>query len=177
MAAQDIATALQRVETVLRRHPEAGLHDDTPVMARWEGGTRVAARHANGTQVLTDMPTQLGGNDDRVTPGWLLRAGLASCALTGIAMAAALEGIELGSLEVQASSRSDLCGLLGVPGTDGQPVGAEPQGVELQVRISAPGVSPERLQALVEDSQRRSPVCCALQHPVPVVLHIEVVGG
>jgi hypothetical protein len=33
MAAQDIAAALQRVEPVLRRRPESGLHGDSPATA------------------------------------------------------------------------------------------------------------------------------------------------
>ena len=80
MGAQDIAAALRRVEAVFMRRPEAGLHDDVPVTARWDGGTRVVARHTNGTHVTTDMPVEIGGTGDQVTPGWLFRAGLASCA-------------------------------------------------------------------------------------------------
>lgn len=177
MAAQDLAAALQRAATVLQRRPDIGLHDDAPATARWDGGTRVVAIHANGTQVLTDMPSELGGSGDQVTPGWLLRAGLASCAATRIAMAAATEGIELKTLELLASSRSDVRGLLGMTGADGEPVHAGPSDVQLLVRISAPGVSPERLRSLVEASHRCSPVPCAMQEEVPVALHIEVDAG
>lgn len=176
MAAQDIAEALHRVESVLRRRPETGLHDDAPATARWSGGTRVVASHANGTQLLTDMPGELGGSGDQVTPGWLFRAGLAACTTTRIAMAAAAEGIELRTLELQASSRSDTRGLLGMADEDGEAVGAGPSDVQLRVRISAHGVAPERLRALVEDSYRHSPVSCAVQG-VPVALHIEVDRG
>lgn len=115
---------MRRASTVLRRRPDAGLSDDAPASARWDGGTRVTTGHANGTQVLTDMPTELGGGGGLVTPGWLVRAGLASCAVTGIAMAAAAEGIELTSLEALASSRSDLRGAFGMAGPQGEPVGA-----------------------------------------------------
>ena len=31
-----------------------------------------------GATLLTDMPPELGGSGDQVTPGWLMRAGLAS---------------------------------------------------------------------------------------------------
>jgi uncharacterized OsmC-like protein len=177
MAAQDIATALRRVESVLRRRPNTGLQDDAPVTACWDGGTRVVASHANGTQLLTDLPRQLGGSGDRVTPGWLLRAGLASCAATSIAVAAAAEGIELKTLEVVASSRSDTRGLLGMADAEGEPVPAGPRDVQLLVRICAHGVSPERVRALVEDSHRCSPVSCAMQEAVPVALRIEVDAG
>ena len=97
MAAQDIAAALQRVEAVLRRRPEPGLHDDAPATARWQGGTRVVTQPCQRHAVPTDMPGELGGTGDHVTPGWLFRAGLASCAATRIAMAAAAERIELAS--------------------------------------------------------------------------------
>ena len=164
MTMQDVAAAMQRVETVLQRRPEMGLHDDAPAAARWEGGTRVVSSHANGTQMATDMPGELGGSGDQVTPGWLFRAGLASCAATRIAMGAAAEGIELAALEVVASSRSDTRGLLGHGGcATAQPVPAGPRDVQLLVRISAHGVEPERLRALVEqklsllaDPQRRA---------------------
>lgn len=174
MSMQDIAAAMQRVEQVLRRRPEAGLRDDAPATARWESGMRVVASHANGTQISTDMPTQLGGSGDQVTPGWLLRAGLASCAATRIAMAAAAEGIELTALEVQAKSRSDTRGLLGMADAEGAPVYAGPREVQLHVRICAREVAPERLRALVEQAQRCSPVPNALESTVPVALRIEV---
>ena len=174
MAAQDVGAAWHRVEAVLRRRPETGLHDDAPATARWESGTRVVTRHANGTQVPTDMPSELGGSGDQVTPGWLMRAGFAACTATCIAMAAAAQGIGLTALEVLASSRSDTRGLFGMAGTDGEPVPAGPHDVQMLVRISAHGVSAARLQALVEESYRCSPVARALQDTVPVSLRIEV---
>jgi uncharacterized OsmC-like protein len=177
MAAQNLAAALQRVETVLLRRPETGLHDDAPATARWEGGTRVIASHANGAQVLTDMPAELGGTGDQVTPGWLFRAGLASCAATCIVMVAAREGIELTLLELRASSRSDTRGLLGMAGADGQPVPATPGDMQLLVRIAATGVPPARLRALVEQGIRFSAVPSAVREAVPLALHIEVEGG
>ena len=175
MASQDIAEAMQRVESVLRRRPETGMHDDAPATARWDGGTRVATRHENGTQVLSDMPAEFGGTGDRITPGWLFRAGLAACTTTRIAMAAAAEGIELQALESQASSRSDTRGLLGMADAGGAAVSAAPSDVQLRVRIAARGVAAGRLRALVEDSFRHSPVSCAVQG-VPVALRIEVGG-
>ena len=177
MTLQKIATALQRVEAVLQRRPEHGLHDDAPATARWEGGARVTSSHANGTQVSSDMPSELGGTGDHVTPGWLFRAGLASCAATSIAMAAAAAGIELASLEVRASSRSDTRGLLGMADGEGRPVYAGPHDVELSVRISAPGVAPERLRSLVEDGVHRSPIPNAVQNATALPLHIDIAAA
>jgi len=174
MTTKDIAAAVQRVESVLQRRPATGIHDDAPATARWQTDLRVVARHANGTQILTDMPTELGGSGDKVTPGWLFRAGLASCLATRIAMDAASEGIELTALEVLATSRSDLRGLFGMADSTGAPVGAGPSEIQIRVQISAAGVSAERLRLLVEDSNRCSPVSAAAREAVPVVLRIEV---
>ncbi|MBX9962594.1 MAG: OsmC family protein [Burkholderiales bacterium] len=175
MATQDIAAALARVRSVLERRPQIGLHDDAPAIARWQGGTRIVASHANGAEVRTDMPSELGGSGDQVTPGWLVRAGLAACTATRIAMGAAVEGIELKSLELQATSRTDTRGLLGIAEADGSRVDAGLRDIELVVRIAAPGVPPERLRALVEEAQRCSPVACALEAEVPIAMRIEVV--
>jgi uncharacterized OsmC-like protein len=174
MTIEDIATAVRRVESVLKRRPAAGIHDDAPATARWQTGLGVVTGHANGTQVLTDMPTELGGSGEMVTPGWLFRAGLASCLATRIAMNAAAEGVELAALEVLATSRSDLRGLFGMADSTNAPVGAGPSEIQLRVRISAAGVSAERLRLLVEESNRCSPVSATARDAVPVALRIDV---
>lgn len=174
MAVNDIAAAMQRLEAVLRRRPEAGLHDDDPAEARWDGGLRVVTRHANGTAVATDMPVEIGGGGGEVTAGWLLRAALASCAVTRIAMAAAAEGIELDTLDARALSRSDARGLLGIADAEGHPVSAGPGDLQLHVRVHAPGVAAERLQALVQASCGCAPVSCAMAQALPAALHVEV---
>jgi uncharacterized OsmC-like protein len=177
MSTRDIAAALQRAQSVLQRRPDMGLHDDAPASATWHGGTRVVTRHANGTQLASDMPVELGGSGDRITPGWLFRAGMASCAATTIAMAAAAEGIELTELEVSVRSRSDTRALLGMAEAGGASVCASPRDVQLHVRIGAPGVSAERLRALVAEGCRRSPVPNAVQDALPVDVHIEAIAA
>ena len=162
MASQDIAAAMQRVEAVLRRRPEAGLHEDAPGIARWQGGLRMVASHSSGTQVSTDMPSEVGGTGDQISPGWLMRAGIASCAATCVVMAAAAEGIELATLEVEACSQSDARGMLGI---------------RLLVRVSAPGVAAERLRKLVERSHLHAPISSAIRAAVRMDLRIEVGGG
>lgn len=174
MSATSIATALQRVQAAFQRHPQAGLHEDAPALSRWEGGVRAVTRHADGHQISTDMPVELGGSGDQVTPGWLMRAGLAACTTTRIAMAAAAEGITLDLLETEACSRSDARGLLGMSNTDGTPVPAGPLDMRLRVRLSATGVSPERLRTLVETCCRHSPVGCAIETALPIDLQIEL---
>jgi organic hydroperoxide reductase OsmC/OhrA len=173
MATGDIAAAMHRVESILRRRPETGLHNDAPATARWQSGTRIASSHSNGMQVQTDMPVELGGGGEHVTPGWLFRAGVASCLATCIAMRAANAGIELSALEVRASSRSDLRGLFGMKDATGEAVCAGPCDVQLVVRIKAHGIPPAHLRALVEESHRCSPMPTALSKALPVALRID----
>ena len=174
MGMEQIAAAMERVASVLRRKPQAGVVEDSAATARWDGGLRASVHSDTGCSVATDMPVELGGEANSVTPGWLLRAGLASCAVTRIAMAAAAEGITLQTLEARATSRSDARGLLAVPELDGRPVPAGPLAMELHVRIGAPGVPAERLRALVASTASCSPVTGAVEQPLPVALHVDV---
>ena len=176
MTTHHIAEAIRRVETVLRRKPEVGQGDDPPATARWQSGARFIASHPNGMQVSTDMPTEFGGAGDQVTPGWLFRAGLATCAATSILMAAAARGIELSMLEVDAGTRSDARGLLGMNDADGEPVYGGFDDVKLRVRIGAEGVAAERLRQIVEAGVGRSPVPNAVTHATPLALQIDVVA-
>ena len=106
------------------------MHDDAPATARWQGGTpRRHVSHADGTQVPTDMPAELGGSGDQVTPGWLFRAGLASCAATSIVLAAAAEGIELdrarGARRAAARTRAACSAWTTRPGSRWMPARAD----------------------------------------------------
>jgi uncharacterized OsmC-like protein len=165
---------MQRAEEVFRRKPAAAVHDDSSATSSWHGGTRIMVAHPNGTQIASDMPSELGGTGDRITPGWLFRAGIASCAATTIAMTAAANGIELVTLEVQVTSRSDSRGLLGMSEPDGKRVSAGPRDYGLAVRVAAPGVTPERLRAIVDEGLLRSPMQHALKSAMPLTLRIEV---
>jgi hypothetical protein len=95
----------------------------------------------------------------------------------GIAMVAATEGIELDELEVHAHSKSDARTLVGVTQSDGSPVYAGPSDMRLSVRISAPGVAPERLRALAEEGLRRSTIFNVLPNVTPATIDIDVGAG
>jgi uncharacterized OsmC-like protein len=175
MTTQDITTALRRAQTVFERRPDTGLHDDSTATTSWQGGLRFVTRHPSGTTFSTDMPIELGGSGDRITPGWLFRAGIAACAATSIALVAALEGIELSALEVRVASRSDTRGMLGMTEAGGALVDPAPQDMQLQVRIAAAGVAGERLRALVERGYRSSPCPAAVGRALPIDVRIDAV--
>lgn len=174
IASAALATALRRVEQALRRRPSAALAPDTKATARWVKDTQIRCSHDKGISITTDMPQQMGGTGEYVSPGWLLRAGIASCTATRIAMAAAHEGIELQSLELIATSETDVRGLLGMLDEQGVRVMPQPRDVKLLVRICAPGVPDAVLTELVERCHGQSPVSRAMEEVVPVALSIEV---
>jgi len=161
MGMQAVADALARLAKVLRKRPEAGMLDDVPAHASWAGpdnALRVACRHPNGREVVTDMPAELGGSGDQVSPGWLYRAGLASCATTSIVLLAAAEGVALTRLEVDAASRSDAGGLVGLQNEHGGAISPAPVDQRLVVRLAAAGVESAELEALVRRALERSPI-------------------
>ena len=174
MSSQELAAALERASAVMRRRPEAGLHDDAVATARWAGGTRAVSHHANGKRVVTDMAQEVGGSGDEVSPGWLLRSGVAACTLTCIAMDAARAGIALRSLDVVVTSRSDIRGWLHVPERDGTAVYAGPRDFRMQVDIAADGVDDERLQQLVEAACKTSPMARTVLDALPMALDVRI---
>jgi uncharacterized OsmC-like protein len=165
---------MQRVRSVFARRPQLAIHADEPATARWNEGLRVVTFDANGTQITTDMPAELGGAGNQVTPGWLLRAALASCLATRIAMEAAASGIVLGRLEVLAKSTSDIRGLLGMTDDAGTKIAPGPQAVELEVKIGAINATEEQVRALIDDCVDCSPVSAAIGGSVPIALHVDI---
>jgi uncharacterized OsmC-like protein len=159
---------------VLQHSPSLGLREDAPAIAHWQGGTRVVTAHAMGTEVSSDLPTELGGTGDQITPGWLFRAGLAACAATSIALRAAQEGIELSTLKVKATSRSDTRGMLGMQAAGGEPIYAGPGDLQLHVQIAAPGIEAQRLRALVQAGCQCSPIPNAVQSAAALDIQVEI---
>lgn len=118
------------------------------------------------------MPEAVGGAESGPSPVWVSRAALASCDATVLAMRAAQEGIELGSLEVTVESESDDRAFLGV--TESVPPG--PLSVRVRYRHAADGVPPERLNDLVEWTEEHSPVGDAIRRSVDTDTTINVEG-
>lgn len=173
MSSSETASALRRVEQALIRRPDVGLHEDAPAQATLSRGTRVLIRHANGTEVETDMPDEFGGSGALPTPGWLFRAGLAGCATTSIAMLAAMRGVALSRLAVRAESRSDACGMFGLPNVQGDLADAAPVEMRLIVEIAAPDTAAVALRALVDSALERSPIPSLVRRAIRVDLRIE----
>jgi uncharacterized OsmC-like protein len=146
-----------------------GAEPDPAAVAVHDGDLRFRVEGPNGS-VATDMATAVGGGATAPSPGWMLRAALASCDATLVAMEAAAAGIVLSSLRVTVDSSSDARGLLG---TDPD-VPAGPLAVRVRIELAADGVAPEELRALVERAEARSPVRDALARAVPMTTEVVV---
>jgi len=162
-----IRASLLRARDAFERRPSAALQEDHAATAAWQDGLCMRLLHPSAPAFGTDLPGALGGGDAHPSPGWYFRAGLASCVASGIAMGAALQGITLARLEVEAHSESDARGVLG---TEGVP--AAPLRFWLKVAIASDHASEAALRALVESAATRSPMTQALR--TPTALEIEV---
>ncbi len=168
--AEDIRSSLEQVVGYFAAHPGECRSTDKAATAAIERGLRCRTHGPDGAVLLSDMPRALGGDASAPTPGWFLRAALASCDATVIAMRAAQLGVSLTELEVTVDSESDARGLLGVD--DSICPGA--LSVRTRVRIGADGAAPERLREIVRWAEAHSPVGDAVRRAVPAATEIEI---
>ncbi|MDH1010205.1 OsmC family protein [Pseudomonas nicosulfuronedens] len=173
MSSESILAAQQRLTRLVQQRPGVALVEETPAIAQWEGAGKTHTRHPDGNVIHTDLPRELGGDGERISPGWLLRAAMASCAVTRIAMLANETGVALQKLEAEVGSITDVHGLLGLSREDGQPASPGPTQARLQVRIAAAQVPDEQLRELVSEAIRLSPMVAAFRDAIPVQLDID----
>jgi uncharacterized OsmC-like protein len=169
VAIEHVRKSIEGAITYLRQHPQEARYTDSAAKATWEGGLRFRAAGPAGT-VVSDMPKGVGGGGSAPSPGWLMRAALAACDATLIAMRAAQEGVELTTLEVSVDSESDDRGLLGMDDA----IHAGPLSVRTRVRIAAPGVPPQKLHDIVRWAEAHSPVADAICRAVPARTEVEI---
>lgn len=165
-----IRESIDGVVEYLEANPEAGRVTDSAAVATVEDGLRVSTEGPSGYVVVTDMPEAVGGDATGESPGWLFRAGLASCDATLLRMRAAQQGIDLTTLEVTVDSESDDRGMLGV----GDAVPAGPLRVRTHVRLDAEGIDADRLRDLVSWVDEHSPVADLVRREVRSDLDIDI---
>ena len=165
-----IRSAIEAASGHLAEHPEAGVATDAAATAVREDGLRFRVDGPKGA-ITSDMATAVGGGATAPTPGWLLRAALASCDATLVAMEAARDGVELTDLKVTVDSDSDFRGVLGVDDS----VHPGPLAVRVRVELAAPNATEDQLREIVERAESHSPVRDALVREVAMTT--EVVTG
>ena len=171
MSTASIREAIEKISSVITKQPEKARAKNIPATARLLDGLRCEVKGPNGEGVLTDMPPAMGGTASAPAPGWLLRASIASCTATAIAMRAAKLGVSLTTLEVTVDSYSDNRGLLGLD--DQISAGLSP--IKTRVRLGAHDVPADQLRALAEWGDHHSPIACTARSSPDYSLEVEVV--
>lgn len=166
-----IRSALERASEHLTEHPEAATGADSVATAVREDGLRFRVE-GPWASLTSDMAKSVGGGASAPTPGWLLRAALAACDASVVAMEAAREGIELTDLEVTVESESDFRGVLGVDPS----VEPGPQSVRVGIRLAATDATEDQLRAMVERAESRSAVRDALVREVSMTTELRTGG-
>jgi uncharacterized OsmC-like protein len=170
MANTEVREAIERLSTVITAEPAKAKSKNVPATARLTEGLKFEVTGPNKERAVTDMPSPMGGGASAPNPSWYLRAGMASCAATVIAMRAAKLGIALTRLEVTVESDSDLRGILGLD--EKVSAGLNP----MRTKVSIGGdAGPKALRALVEWADAHSPVGCTVRNAAACSLDIEVV--
>lgn len=162
--------ALERAHDLFLQRPSAALKPNTSATAMWRDGLRCEIVGPSGEKAVTDMPRPMGGEEDGPNPGWLLRASLAACSATAIAMQAARRGIELRSLEVSVHSESDARGLVGIDS-----VSTALGGMRMSIKIAADNVPEDQLRELAAQGEAQSPVSCTVRESPAVTVEVSVV--
>jgi uncharacterized OsmC-like protein len=172
MSNQQIREAVQGVIQYYTEYPDQALSEDKPATATLVGGLRFRAASSNGFELYSDMPKGIGGGATAPSAGWLLRAALANCDATMIALRAAELGITSTTLEVTVGSTSDDRGLL--PMDDS--IHAGPLIVRVHVKLGGRDVTEEQLHELVAWSEKHSPVGDTIGRAVPLEVSVETVS-
>ena len=121
--------------------------------------------HRTTYSVDTDHPAVLCGADRGVTPVEHLLHALGACIVAGIGNIASVRGVKLNKVTANVTGDIDLRGLLGIS----EDVRNGYQGIQVTVDID--GDAPrEKLEAIVEQSRKRSAVFDVLTNGVPVTI-------
>jgi uncharacterized OsmC-like protein len=166
---ESIRTAIQHASNYLAEHPEAARSTDSAATAILEDGLRFRVE-GQDTPLSTDMSKSVGGGASAPTPAWLMRAALAACDATLVAMEAARDDIELTELEVNVESESDFRGVLGVDPS----VQPGPLAMRVAIRLAAKDATDEQLRTIVERAESRSPVRHALAGELPMTTDVAI---
>ncbi len=170
--------ALLDARDVLKGAPEAAQFT-WKATSKWEGGVHTSTRiqnffglgeeqnHKDETVLQADHPEVFAAPDVAITPIEYLLVGLTSCLTGGIASVAQNRGIQLRSVEATIEGNHDIRGILGADSD----VRNGFNDIKVKFNIDA-DASPEDIEALVAQSQKRSAVFDALTNPTDVTVEV-----
>ena len=114
-----------------------------------------------------DHPEVFAAPDNAITPIEYLLVGLTSCLTAGVASVAQNRGIQLRSVKSTIEGNHDIRGILGADSD----VRNGFNDIKVTFSIDA-DASPEEIEALVAQSQKRSAVFDALTNPTDVTVAV-----
>ena len=114
-----------------------------------------------------DHPAVFAAEDNGITPIEFLLVGLSSCLSAGVASVAQNRGIQLNSVEATVEGNHDIRGILGADSD----VRNGFNDVKVTFKIDA-DATPQEIEALVAQSQKRSAVFDALTNPTDVTVEV-----
>src|SRR3954465_6569186 len=142
-----------------------GVHSTTTIQNFFGLGEEQS--HKRETEFTADHPEVFAAEDNGITPIECLLVGLASCLTAGVASVAQNRGIQLRSVESTVEGNHDVRGLLGADSD----VGNGFNDIKVTFTIDA-DASPQEIEALVAQSQKRSAVFDALTNPTEVTVEV-----
>jgi uncharacterized OsmC-like protein len=170
--------ALLDAREVLKGAPEAaqftwkatsewqnGVHTTTKIQNFF--GLGAEQNHKAETVLEADHPEVFAAPDDAITPIEYLLVGLTSCLTAGVASVAQNRGIQLRSVKATIEGNHDIRGILGADSD----VRNGFNDIKVNFSIDA-DASPEEIEALVAQSQKRSAVFDALTNPTDVTVSV-----
>ena len=166
---ESIRSAIEGASRHLSEHPDAAFDTDAAATAVHEEGLRFRVEGPKGA-LTSDMAKSVGGDATAPTPAWLLRAALASCDASLVAMEAARDGVELTDLEVTVDSDSDFRGILGVDDS----VNPGPLRLRVRIQVAANNTTEDELREIVQRAESRSPVRDVVARAIPMTTEIAI---
>jgi len=164
--------AIERTQTEALRRYRAAVEQD-PSLARQS--PRVVARWVGGdaSRVECDGRALALGGEGNLNPMEAVLAALAACDVDVVATNAALLGLDVERLTVEATGSFDLRSYLGFddapsPGFDA---------ISYVVHVTIPDATPEQLGRLAHRCERSSPVGDSLARAIPLDLRFETGSG
>jgi uncharacterized OsmC-like protein len=165
-----IGEAVAAASAYLTAHPDEARYRDSAARATLTSGLAVHVVGPGGESLRTDMPRGIGGTAGAPSPGWFLRAALASCVASLVAIRAATLEIVIDHVEVVVDSESDDRGILGLDPS----IPAGPLSSRVAITINASGQSPAELAAIAGWAVDHCPVTDAVRRAVPIELRLNV---
>jgi len=143
-----------------------GTHSQTSI--RGFHGLGQEQQHKTEFFFDADHPEIFASEDHGVTPIEFVLVGLASCLTAGVAAVAQNRGIQLRSVEAQLEGAMDIQGILGMDSD----VRNGYDDIKVTFNIDA-DASPQDIEALVAQSQKRSAVYDVLTNPTNVTVEVN----